>query len=54
MTHPKFAANFGKVPVEEISLSTRIFTRRATLRILEAAFEYAVNHNPFRVSIDLT
>ena len=41
MTHPKFAANFGNVPVEELSISTRIFTRKATLRILEAAFDHA-------------
>jgi 3-isopropylmalate dehydrogenase len=41
MTHPKFAENFGAVPVEELSISTRIFTRKATIRILEAAFEYA-------------
>jgi 3-isopropylmalate dehydrogenase len=41
MSHPKFAQNFGKVPVEEISVSTRIFTRKATLRILQAAFGYA-------------
>jgi isocitrate dehydrogenase (NAD+) len=41
MTHPKFRQNFGKVPVEELSLSTRIFTRKATTRILLAAFEHA-------------
>jgi isocitrate/isopropylmalate dehydrogenase len=41
MTHPKFRENFGKVPVDEISVSTRIFTRKATMRILSAAFEYA-------------
>lgn len=41
LTHPKFAENFGRVPVEELSVSTRIFTRRATERILQAAFEYA-------------
>jgi isocitrate dehydrogenase (NAD+) len=41
MTHHKFTENFGKVPVEELSISTRIFTRKATLRILNAAFEYA-------------
>jgi len=41
LTHPKFAENFGRVPVEELSVSTRIFTRRATERILHAAFEYA-------------
>lgn len=41
MTHPKFVENFGKVPVDELSISTRIFTRKATIRILMAAFEYA-------------
>ncbi len=41
MTHPKFGANFGKVPVDELSVSTRIFTRKATIRILNAAFEHA-------------
>jgi len=41
MTHPKFVENFGGIPVEEISISTRIFTRKATIRILMAAFEYA-------------
>jgi len=41
MTHPKFVENFGKVDVEELSISTRIFTRKATMRILTAAFEYA-------------
>jgi isocitrate/isopropylmalate dehydrogenase len=43
MTHPKFAENFGNVPVDELSISTRIFTRKATLRILQAAFEHARN-----------
>ena len=41
LTHPKFRENFGNVPVDELSISTRIFTRKATLRILEAAFNYA-------------
>jgi isocitrate dehydrogenase (NAD+) len=41
LSHPKFRENFGDVPVEELSVSTRIFTRKATLRILEAAFDYA-------------
>jgi 3-isopropylmalate dehydrogenase len=41
MTHPKFVNNFGKTPVEEISISTRIFTKKATERILRASFEYA-------------
>ncbi len=41
MTHPKFSKNFGKVPKEEVSVSTRIFTKKATERILRAAFEHA-------------
>jgi isocitrate/isopropylmalate dehydrogenase len=41
MTHPKFAGNFGNVPVDELSISARIFTRKATIRILMAAFEHA-------------
>ncbi|NJO87515.1 MAG: isocitrate/isopropylmalate dehydrogenase family protein [Chloroflexia bacterium] len=41
MTHPKFAKNFGSTPKEEVSISTRIFTKRATERILRAAFEHA-------------
>ncbi len=41
MTHPKFVKNFGKTPREEISVSTRIFTKKATERILRAAFNYA-------------
>ena len=40
-SHPKFLKNFGDVPVEELSISTRIFTKRATYRILRAAFDYA-------------
>ena len=41
MTHPQFVKNFGKVPKEELSVSTRIFTKKATERILRAAFEHA-------------
>jgi isocitrate dehydrogenase (NAD+) len=41
MSHPKFARNFGNVPKEDISVSTRIFTKNATERILRAAFSYA-------------
>lgn len=40
-SHPKFVKNFGDVPREELSISTRIFTKNATTRILKAAFEYA-------------
>jgi isocitrate dehydrogenase (NAD+) len=41
LTHPKFAEHFAKVPVEELSISTRIFTKKATTRIIIAAFEHA-------------
>jgi len=41
MTHPKFVKNFGNVPREELSVSTRIFTKKATERILRAAFDHA-------------
>ncbi len=40
-TNKKFVQNFGNVPKEELSISTRIFTRNATERILRAAFEHA-------------
>jgi 3-isopropylmalate dehydrogenase len=40
-THPKFLKNYGQVPVEELSISTRIFTRKYTGRILRAAFNHA-------------
>jgi len=40
-SHPRFMKNFGDVPVEELSVSTRIFTKKATERILRAAFTYA-------------
>lgn len=41
MTHPKFIKNFGSVPVEELSISTRIFSKEATERIIRAAFDHA-------------
>jgi isocitrate dehydrogenase (NAD+) len=44
LSHPKFRENFGDVPVSDISVSTRIFTKNATKRILMAAFEYAVKN----------
>jgi len=43
-SHKNFVKNFGKVPREEIAVSTRIFTRKATERILRAAFEHAAKH----------
>ncbi|MDY0295827.1 MAG: isocitrate/isopropylmalate family dehydrogenase [Acidobacteriota bacterium] len=39
-SHPKFK-NFAAAPREELAVSTRIFTRRATQRIVRAAFEHA-------------
>jgi 3-isopropylmalate dehydrogenase len=40
-SHSRFMKRFGDVPREELSISTRIFTRKATDRILRAAFDYA-------------
>ena len=51
MTHPKFVENFGKVPVDELSISTRIFTKKATTRILLAAFEYAKKYGYKSVTV---
>jgi 3-isopropylmalate dehydrogenase len=44
MSHKNFVKNFSRVPREEIAVSTRIFTRRATERILRAAFEHAARN----------
>jgi len=41
MTHPKFVKNFGDNPKNELSVSTRIFSKKATERILRAAFVHA-------------
>jgi len=41
MTHPKFKKNFSMHPKAEVSVSTRIFTKKHTGRILRAAFEHA-------------
>ncbi len=41
MTHPKFKQNFGNAPTDEVSVSTRIFTKKYTERILRAAFDHA-------------
>ena len=51
MTHPKFVENFGNVPVDELSISTRIFTRKATTRILMAAFEHAKKYGYKSVTV---
>jgi 3-isopropylmalate dehydrogenase len=51
MTHPKFVKNFGDTPKEEISVSTRIFTKKSTERILRAAFEHAKKYNYKSVTV---
>jgi len=50
-THPGFMKNFGNTPREELSVSTRIFTRKATERILRAAFDYASTHGYRSVTV---
>jgi isocitrate dehydrogenase (NAD+) len=51
LTHPKFRQNFRNVPVQELSISTRIFTKKATERILLAAFEYAQKYGYKSVTV---
>ena len=51
MSHPKFRKNFGETPVEEISVSTRIFTKKYTERILRAAFEHAKKYGYQSVTV---
>ncbi|PLW94139.1 MAG: 3-isopropylmalate dehydrogenase [Marinilabiliales bacterium] len=51
MTHPKFKKNFGETPKEEISVSTRIFTKKYTERILRAAFEHAKKYGYKNVTV---
>ncbi|MBU3928945.1 MAG: isocitrate/isopropylmalate dehydrogenase family protein [Bacteroidetes bacterium] len=51
LTHPKFVKNFGATLKEEISISTRIFTKKATERILRAAFEHAKKYNYKSVTV---
>jgi len=45
MTHPKFETkfekNFGWSPKNEVAISTRIFTKKYSERIIRAAFDYA-------------
>jgi isocitrate dehydrogenase (NAD+) len=50
-THPKFTENFGNVPKDELSISTRIFTRKATERIIIAAFEHAKKYRYKSVTV---
>jgi isocitrate dehydrogenase (NAD+) len=42
-THKKFA-HFAKMPKEDVAISSRIFTRKYTTKIVKAAFEYAKAH----------
>ncbi|MCK5686831.1 isocitrate/isopropylmalate dehydrogenase family protein, partial [bacterium] len=51
MTHPKMSKNFGDVPKDELSVSTRIFSKKATERILTSAFEYARKHGYKSVTV---
>ncbi|MFQ6677670.1 MAG: isocitrate/isopropylmalate dehydrogenase family protein [Fidelibacterota bacterium] len=51
MTHAKFQKNFGDAPKEEISVSTRIFTKNATERILRAAFDHAKKYKYKSVTV---
>lgn len=41
MSHSKFRQNFGSIPKQELSISSRIFSKKATERIVLAAFEFA-------------
>ena len=49
-THPKFK-HFASAPVEEVAISTRVFTRNACRRIVRAAFDYADRHGYKSVTI---
>jgi len=49
-THTKFKG-FAHVPSEDMAISTRVFTRNACRRILEAAFEYAEKHGYESVTV---
>lgn len=51
MTHPRFVKNFGSVPKNELSISTRIFTKNATQRILRAAFQHAKEYGYKSVTV---
>jgi isocitrate dehydrogenase (NAD+) len=50
-SHPRFKKNFGHIPPEEISVSTRIFTKNGTQRILRAAFNYAKDYGYKSVTV---
>jgi len=50
LIHPKMK-KFEELPLEEISLSTRIMTKKACTRILKRAFEYAEKNKRRSVTI---
>jgi len=47
----QYAKNFGWADKEDIAISTRIFTRKYSERIIRAAFEYAKKHGYERVTL---
>lgn len=49
-TNPKMAA-FKNVPSEELAISTRIITKRASERIIKAAFDYAKKYGYKNVTL---
>ncbi|MBT8397767.1 MAG: isocitrate/isopropylmalate dehydrogenase family protein [Gemmatimonadetes bacterium] len=49
-THPKFK-NWSKYQKSELAISTRVFSRPATRRIMKAAFEYAEKHGYKSVTV---
>ncbi len=49
-THPKMKT-FANVKSEDMAISTRILSRRATQRIIRAAFEYAKKHGYTNVTV---
>ena len=49
-THPKFK-NWMKYDKSELAISTRVFSRTATRRIMKAAFEYAEKHGYRSVTV---
>ncbi len=51
MTNSQFAKNFGWCPKEDLAISTRIFTKKYSERIIRAAFEYADKHGYERVTL---
>ena len=51
MSHPKFEKNFGDAPIDEVSVSTRIFTKKYTERILRAAFNHAKKYGYKSVTV---